>query len=70
VIALDGAAAERATVEVAAARGVTLDGLARHHAGPPGVAGIVLGYAGPPRADLERALPVVRDALAAGQDRV
>jgi len=64
VVPLPDAAAERDVVAAAAARGVLLDGLARHHDGPPGVAGIVLGYAGPDRADLDRALPVVRDVLA------
>jgi len=44
----DGAT-ERAVVAAAAERGVLLDGLARHFVGSPSVAGIVLGYAGPPR---------------------
>jgi GntR family transcriptional regulator/MocR family aminotransferase len=51
-------------VAAAAARGIRLDGLARHYAGTPAGSGIVLGYAGPSRADLERALPVVAEALA------
>ena len=55
---------ERAVLAAANDRGVVLDGLARHHAGPPARAGIVLGYAGVARAELGRALPVVADALA------
>jgi GntR family transcriptional regulator/MocR family aminotransferase len=64
LVPLPHAAAERAVVEAAAARGVRLDGLARHYAGRPLRAGIVLGYAGPDRDDLQRALPVVTEALA------
>jgi GntR family transcriptional regulator/MocR family aminotransferase len=68
VLPLPDGASEPAVVAAAAARGVRLDGLARHHAGPPLRAGIVLGYAGPSRAELERALPVVVEALAARAD--
>ncbi|GEC21099.1 GntR family transcriptional regulator [Pseudonocardia hydrocarbonoxydans] len=57
--------AERAAVAQAARHGVALDGLARHHGGPPVASGIVLGYAGPTRAELRRALPIAADALAA-----
>ncbi|GAA5135282.1 PLP-dependent aminotransferase family protein [Pseudonocardia adelaidensis] len=64
VVPLPDATTERAAVAAAAARGVRLDGLARHHAGIPAGAGIVLGYAGPARDELERALPVVADVLA------
>jgi GntR family transcriptional regulator/MocR family aminotransferase len=64
VVPLADPATERAVVAAAAARGVRLDGLARHYAGTPAGSGIVLGYAGPSRADLERALPVVAEALA------
>ena len=64
VVPLPDAATEQAVVQAAYARGVLLDGLARHHAGPPGVAGIVLGYAGPARVDLDLALPVVTTVLA------
>ena len=42
---------------------MVLDGLARHHHGPPAAAGIVLGYAGPSRADLEGALTIVTAVL-------
>ena len=40
-----------------------LDGLARHHNGPLAAAGIVLGYAGPSNADLDRALTIVTAVL-------
>jgi GntR family transcriptional regulator / MocR family aminotransferase len=63
VVPLPDAATERAVVAAAAERGVRLDGLARHHAGTPARAGIVLGYAGPTRDELEHALPVVADVL-------
>ncbi|GAA1275485.1 PLP-dependent aminotransferase family protein [Pseudonocardia aurantiaca] len=61
LVPLPDAAAERALLAAAAARGVELDGLARHHAGEPRRAGLVLGYAGTSRAELDRALPVLRE---------
>lgn len=64
VVELPDGDAERAVIAAAARRGVALDGLARHHAGPPRTAGIVLGYAGPARVDLDRALPAAVMALA------
>lgn len=64
LVPLPDAAAERAVIDAAAARGVELDGLARHHAGHAERAGLVLGYARPPRAELERGLAVARDVLA------
>jgi GntR family transcriptional regulator / MocR family aminotransferase len=63
VVPLPDAATERAVVAAAAARGLLLDGLVRHHAGPPLRAGIVLGYAGPGSDELEWALPLVTEAL-------
>ena len=63
VVPLGSAAAEEAVLAAAAERGVTLDGLARHHVGPPGSAGIVLGYAGPSPADHDRALKIVTAVL-------
>ncbi|HLU55431.1 MAG TPA: PLP-dependent aminotransferase family protein [Pseudonocardia sp.] len=63
VVPLPDTATEEAVVAAAAARGVRLDGLARHHAGPPQRAGLVLGYAGPGPDELDRALPVVAEAL-------
>jgi GntR family transcriptional regulator/MocR family aminotransferase len=62
-VPLPDAATERAVRAAAAARGVALDGLARHHAGPAERTGLVLGYAGPRRAELQRALVVVADVL-------
>ncbi len=61
VVPLPGPDAER--VAVAGARGVRLDGLARHHVGPPRVHGVVLGYAGPTAAELRAALPAAVAAL-------
>ena len=63
VVPLPDAATERAVRAAAAARGVALDGLARHHSGPAERTGLVLGYAGPRRADLQRALVVVAHVL-------
>ncbi|MCO1654275.1 MocR-like pyridoxine biosynthesis transcription factor PdxR [Pseudonocardia humida] len=63
VVRLADGRAERAVREAAAARGVALDGLARHHVHRPGVAGVVLGYAGPSGPDLDRALAVVGEVL-------
>ena len=63
VVPLPDAAAERAVRAAAAARGVALDGLARHHDGPADRTGLVLGYAGPSRVDLDRALAVVSAVL-------
>ncbi len=65
VVPLPDAATERRVVAAAGACGVGLDGLARHHDGLPAVHGILLGYAGPTRVELERALPVVGQVLAA-----
>jgi len=63
VVPLGSAAAEENVIAAAAERGVTLDGLARHHTGPPGAAGVVLGYAGPSSAGLDRALKIVTAVL-------
>ena len=67
VVPLGSGAAEEAVLAAAAERGVALDGLARHHHGRPEVAGIVLGYAGPSRSDLDRALTVVTAVLRAAE---
>jgi GntR family transcriptional regulator / MocR family aminotransferase len=56
LVPLADGAAERRALDAAAERGVALDGLARHYDDAPGRAGLVLGYAAPSRADLERAL--------------
>lgn len=66
VVPLDGPGEERAVVAAAAERGVALDGLARHHGGEPASGGVVVGYAGPTREELGRALPVVTAVLRTG----
>jgi GntR family transcriptional regulator/MocR family aminotransferase len=63
VVELASGAAEESVRAAAARRGVLLDGLARHHLGRLGVAGVVLGYAGPTRGDLDRALAVLGKVL-------
>ncbi len=65
VVRLPDRRAEEAVVETAAARGVLLDGLARHWTVPPpeGAGGLVVGFAAPTRADLLRSLPVLSEAL-------
>jgi len=63
VVPLGGATEERAVVAAAAGCGVTVGGLAEHHAGRPTVAGVVIGYAGPSRIELDRALRVVGEVL-------
>ncbi|MBW0130314.1 MocR-like pyridoxine biosynthesis transcription factor PdxR [Pseudonocardia oceani] len=65
VALLPGPDAERRAIADAAAGGIHLDGLGRHHVGEPATSGIVLGYAGPPGAGLRRALPVAASALRA-----
>jgi GntR family transcriptional regulator/MocR family aminotransferase len=61
VLPLPDGRAEREAIASAAERGVTLDGLARHHAGEPTWTGLVLGYAAPTRADLRRGLDVIAE---------
>jgi GntR family transcriptional regulator / MocR family aminotransferase len=63
VVRLADPAAEEEAVAAAADQGVAVDRLARHHTGAPTHAGLVLGYAGPSRAELDRALPVVTAVL-------
>lgn len=74
VVPLPDAAAEAAVLEAAAARGVALDGLARHHGADVSDgrrSGLVLGFAAPARAELRRALAVLAEVLRAhaGNDR-
>ncbi len=60
---------EDTVVAGAAARGLAVDGLARHLAGPgphPSAAGLVLGFAAPTRVELVRALPVLAELLRNG----
>jgi GntR family transcriptional regulator/MocR family aminotransferase len=64
VVELADGPTERAVLAAAADRGVRLDGLARHHTGAIDTAGVVLGYAGPTRAELDRAMAVLREVLA------
>ncbi|WP_448641170.1 MocR-like pyridoxine biosynthesis transcription factor PdxR [Geodermatophilus sp. URMC 63] len=67
LVPLPGRDAEEAAVADAAARGIVVDGLGRHWAGPDPhrpAAGLVLGFAAPPRAELTRALPVLATLLA------
>ncbi len=69
LVALPDPATEAAVVAGAAARGLAVDGLARHLAGPGPyrpAAGLVLGFAAPTRAELQRALPVLVDVLSGG----
>lgn len=54
---------EDVVVAVAANQGVELDRLSRHRRSGDGPPGLVLGYAGPTRADLARALEVVGRVL-------
>ncbi len=67
-VPLPDRAAEEAVVAAAAARGLAVDGLARHLTGPGPhrpAGGLVLGFAAPSRAELDRALPVLAELLAA-----
>ncbi|MFC6014224.1 PLP-dependent aminotransferase family protein [Nocardia lasii] len=63
VVELPDAAAERHAVDTARARGVHLDGLARHHLSTPHRFGVALGYTALPDPDLARAVPVAADCL-------
>jgi GntR family transcriptional regulator/MocR family aminotransferase len=64
VIELPSGEAERRVVSAGYHRGITLDGLARHHDGRPRWHGIALGYTACSRTELETALPVVTELLA------
>ncbi len=69
LVPLAGPGVEIGIVDAAAERGVALDGLGRHRTpgGPAdGRAGLVLGFAAPSRAELDRALPVLTAVLRAG----
>ncbi|MFF0495060.1 PLP-dependent aminotransferase family protein [Nocardia aobensis] len=65
VVPLPDATAESRAIELARRRGVLLDGLARHHAGPRQAFGIALGYTAVPRDELPRALRIAAECLAA-----
>jgi GntR family transcriptional regulator / MocR family aminotransferase len=62
-LALPSAAAEGAVVAGAAEAGVLVQGLREHHRGAAAVFGVSLGYAGPTRVDLERAVAVVANLV-------
>ena len=67
LVPLPGPGAEASVVAAAAEQGVALDGLARHRT-PGGTAdlrsgGLVVGFAAPARAELDRALPVLTAVL-------
>ncbi|WP_431957370.1 PLP-dependent aminotransferase family protein [Nocardia lijiangensis] len=72
VVPLPTAEAEQRAVDTAAARGVVLDGLSRHHLSsqqdtrstPPSSFGIALGYAAPGSRDLHAAVPIAAECLA------
>ncbi|MGY1916166.1 MocR-like pyridoxine biosynthesis transcription factor PdxR [Blastococcus sp. SYSU DS0973] len=65
-------AVEEAVLVAAARRGIALDGLGRHHLdGAHRRAGLVLGFAAPDRAELDRVLPLLTGVLreVTGNDR-
>ncbi|MBO0874459.1 MAG: PLP-dependent aminotransferase family protein [Pseudonocardia sp.] len=62
-VALPSGAAEGAVVAGAAEAGILVQGLREHHRGAAEVFGVSLGYAGPTRADLERAVASVADLV-------
>jgi len=63
VVELPDAATAVAAVSACRARGVAVDGLAAHHAGPAVRHGVLVGWAAPTRAALPDALERLRDAL-------
>lgn len=63
LVPLVGPEAERRVLALATQQGIALDGLSRHTLGPATRAGLVLGFAAPTRAELDRALPVLSAAL-------
>ncbi|MGH3521018.1 MAG: PLP-dependent aminotransferase family protein [Haloechinothrix sp.] len=63
VVPLSSAERETALLESALARGILLDGLARHFAGTPTAHGVAIGYAGCSRADLTEALGALAELL-------
>jgi GntR family transcriptional regulator/MocR family aminotransferase len=67
VVPLPDAAAEVAVEAALAARGVTVRLLSGYGAAGPTGYGIVVGYAGPERADLRRGLAALRAALGGGE---
>ncbi len=64
-VPLPTAAHEQRAVATARTHGVLLDGLARHHSGPPREFGIPLGYAALPPTDLATAARIAARCIAA-----
>jgi len=64
-LALPDARAERAVVAAAAAEGVAVSALAEYHLRAPRLHGVSIGFAGPTRPDLERAVALVAALVAA-----
>lgn len=67
VVELPDAAAEQRAVDAARARGVLLDGLARHHLAEEHRFGVAIGYTALAAAELAEAVPIAADCLAAAQ---
>jgi GntR family transcriptional regulator / MocR family aminotransferase len=67
VVPVPSAEAEKALMRAALARGLLLDGLARHHVGRASWFGVALGYAACSREQLMRALPVLVDLVGSPQ---
>ncbi|MGW6425478.1 MocR-like pyridoxine biosynthesis transcription factor PdxR [Nocardia sp. NPDC055053] len=67
VVELPDAAAEQHAVDAARARGVLLDGLARHHLAEEHRFGVAIGYTALSAAELAEAVPIAADCLAAAQ---
>ncbi|AHH21585.1 putative transcriptional regulator [Nocardia nova SH22a] len=65
LVPLASAAAEQRAVVAARRRGVRLDSLARHHTGDRHAFGVPIGYAALSRAELEHAIGIAADCLAA-----
>ncbi|MFC5140387.1 PLP-dependent aminotransferase family protein [Actinomycetospora rhizophila] len=63
VVPLPGRTGEDAVVAAAARAGVRVGGLAEYHLGPATVSGVLVGWAGPGGAELDRALAVLADVL-------
>jgi len=63
LVPLPDDATEQALVARAAGRGIALDGLGRHWTGTATAAGLVVGFAAPPRAELTTALGVLTEVL-------
>ncbi|MDX3189473.1 PLP-dependent aminotransferase family protein [Streptomyces sp. MN03-5084-2B] len=59
VVPFSSASVEASVLSAAERRGIRLDGLARHFAGPPSAHGVAIGYAGCAREALVAALPVL-----------